>query len=42
MRNHTPSGDEVSTGSEPYTLRVELRVVDPTLPRYGTDLMIFE
>ena len=39
MRHHTPSGNEVSTSSEPYTLRVEMRVVDPTLPRYGTDLI---
>jgi hypothetical protein len=42
MRNHTLSGNEVSTGSEPYTLRVEMRVVDPTLPRYGTDLMTLQ
>jgi hypothetical protein len=42
MPNQTPSGNEVSTGSEPYTLRVEMRVVDPTLPRYGTDLMTLQ
>jgi hypothetical protein len=42
MRNHTPGGNEISTGSEPYTLRVEMRVVDPTLPRYGTDLMTLQ
>ena len=42
MRNNTPSGNEVSTDSEPYTLRVEMRVVDPTLPRYGTDLMTLQ
>ncbi|SRR6266852_7010218 len=40
MRNHTPSGNEVSTRSEPYTAATrEMRMVDPTLPRYGTDLM---
>ncbi len=43
MRNHTPSGNEVSTRSEPYTAATrEMRMADPTLPRYGTDLMTLQ
>ncbi len=43
MRYHTPSGNEVSTRSEPYTAATrEMRMVDPTLPRYGTDLMTLQ